>query len=110
MVNPCASLSLQMHHHRAEHWIVACGTAEVSHGDTVSLLTEKQSTCIPLANTVMQGVGFNGRIVYGSSKPDGTPQKLLNVSRLAALGGATAQRCKPAFARPMLLTLRAEKG
>lgn len=48
VVNPGASLSLQMHHHRAEHWIVVKGTAEVTNGDKVTLLTENQSTYIPL--------------------------------------------------------------
>jgi len=48
LVNPKASLSLQMHHHRAEHWIVVSGTAEVTVGDKVVLLSENQSTYIPL--------------------------------------------------------------
>jgi mannose-1-phosphate guanylyltransferase/mannose-6-phosphate isomerase len=48
IVNPGASLSLQMHHHRAEHWIVVQGTARVTCGDDVSLLSENQSTYIPL--------------------------------------------------------------
>jgi mannose-1-phosphate guanylyltransferase/mannose-6-phosphate isomerase len=48
MVRPGASLSLQMHHHRAEHWIVVTGTAEVTCGDKKILLTENQSTYIPL--------------------------------------------------------------
>jgi mannose-1-phosphate guanylyltransferase / mannose-6-phosphate isomerase len=48
MVKPKASLSLQMHHHRAEHWIVVSGTAEVTVGDKVVILTENQSTYIPL--------------------------------------------------------------
>jgi mannose-1-phosphate guanylyltransferase/mannose-6-phosphate isomerase len=47
-VKPGATLSLQMHHHRAEHWIVVTGTAEVTCGDTVTLLSENQSTYIPL--------------------------------------------------------------
>ena len=50
-VKPGASLSLQMHHHRAEHWIVVSGTAEVTCGDKVLLLTENQSTYIPLGVT-----------------------------------------------------------
>jgi len=50
-VKPGASLSLQMHHHRAEHWIVVQGTAEVTCGDKVSLLSENQSTYIPLGVT-----------------------------------------------------------
>ncbi|MEY4765128.1 MAG: hypothetical protein RI907_1801 [Pseudomonadota bacterium] len=48
MVKPKASLSLQMHHHRAEHWIVVSGTAEVTNGDKVLMLSENQSTYIPL--------------------------------------------------------------
>ena len=48
MVKPGASLSLQMHHHRAEHWIVVSGTAEVTNGDQVMTLSENQSTYIPL--------------------------------------------------------------
>jgi mannose-1-phosphate guanylyltransferase/mannose-6-phosphate isomerase len=51
MVKPGASLSLQMHHHRAEHWIVVTGTAEVTVGDKVLLLAENQSTYIPLGET-----------------------------------------------------------
>ena len=47
-VNPGASLSLQKHHHRAEHWIVVTGTAEIMNGDKVLTLTENQSTYIPL--------------------------------------------------------------
>ncbi len=48
LVKPKSSLSLQMHHHRAEHWVVVKGTAEVTCGDRVVLLTENQSTYIPL--------------------------------------------------------------
>jgi mannose-1-phosphate guanylyltransferase/mannose-6-phosphate isomerase len=48
MVKPGASLSLQMHHHRAEHWIVVQGTAEVTCGDKKIIMTENQSTYIPL--------------------------------------------------------------
>ncbi len=48
VVNPGASLSLQMHHHRAEHWIVVRGTAKVTRGEEVFLMTENQSTYIPL--------------------------------------------------------------
>lgn len=50
-VDPGASLSLQMHHHRAEHWIVVKGTAEVTCGSKTLLLTENQSTFIPLGET-----------------------------------------------------------
>ena len=48
MVKPGASISLQKHHHRAEHWVVVSGTAEVTCGDRKILLSENQSTYIPL--------------------------------------------------------------
>lgn len=51
VVKPGASLSLQMHHHRAEHWIVVRGTAKVTRGEETFLLTENQSTYIPLGVT-----------------------------------------------------------
>jgi len=47
-VNPGAILSLQLHHHRAEHWIVVSGTAKVTRGDETFLVTENQSTYIPI--------------------------------------------------------------
>src|SRR5947209_1581942 len=47
-VKPGAKLSLQMHHHRAEHWVVVQGTAKVVRGDEEVVLTEDQSTYIPL--------------------------------------------------------------
>ena len=48
MVKPGCKLSLQMHHHRAEHWVVVNGTAKVTRGDETVLLSENQSTYIPL--------------------------------------------------------------
>jgi mannose-1-phosphate guanylyltransferase/mannose-6-phosphate isomerase len=51
MVKPGASLSLQMHHHRAEHWIVVKGTAEITNGDQIFMLAENQSTYIPQGQT-----------------------------------------------------------
>lgn len=50
-VKPGASLSLQMHHHRAEHWVVVKGTALVQLGDEEKLLTENQSVYIPIGKT-----------------------------------------------------------
>ena len=47
-VNPGAKLSLQLHHHRAEHWVVVSGTARVTRGEETMLLTENQSTYIPV--------------------------------------------------------------
>jgi len=50
-INPGESQSLQMHHHRAEHWIVVSGTARVTKGEQVFLLTENESTYIPIGTT-----------------------------------------------------------
>jgi mannose-1-phosphate guanylyltransferase/mannose-6-phosphate isomerase len=47
LVNPGARLSLQMHKHRAEHWIVVSGLAEITNGDKVIVLHENESTFIP---------------------------------------------------------------
>lgn len=55
-------------------------------GPLVNIGTGEDITIRELADTVMQVVGFGGRITYDRSKPDGTPRKLLDVSRLAALG------------------------
>jgi mannose-1-phosphate guanylyltransferase / mannose-6-phosphate isomerase len=51
VVKPGGVLSLQMHHHRAEHWIVVSGTARITRGEEVFLLSENQSTFIPLGTT-----------------------------------------------------------
>jgi mannose-1-phosphate guanylyltransferase/mannose-6-phosphate isomerase len=51
VVNPGACLSLQMHHHRAEHWIVVSGTARVTRGEDSFLVSENESTYIPLGST-----------------------------------------------------------
>ena len=48
IVNPGAKLSVQMHHHRAEHWVVVSGTAKVTKGDKTFLLSENESTFIPI--------------------------------------------------------------
>jgi mannose-1-phosphate guanylyltransferase/mannose-6-phosphate isomerase len=50
-VKPGEKLSLQMHHHRAEHWIVVSGTARVTCGEKVELLSENESTYIPIGTT-----------------------------------------------------------
>ena len=51
MVRPGAALSLQMHHHRAEHWVVVSGSARVTRGDKVTTLDRNQSVYIPLGET-----------------------------------------------------------
>jgi mannose-1-phosphate guanylyltransferase / mannose-6-phosphate isomerase len=74
MVKPGASLSLQMHHHRAEHWIVVTGTAQVTNGDEVLVLTENQSTYIP--------VGCKHRL----ANPGKTPLEIIEVQSGGYLG------------------------
>jgi mannose-1-phosphate guanylyltransferase/mannose-6-phosphate isomerase len=51
VVKPQGILSLQMHHHRAEHWIVVSGTAKVTRGEETYLVSENESTYIPLGTT-----------------------------------------------------------
>ncbi len=74
VVNPGAQLSLQMHHHRAEHWIVVNGTALVTNGDEEILLCENQSTYIPL--------GMKHRLF----NPGKIPLELIEVQSGAYLG------------------------
>jgi mannose-1-phosphate guanylyltransferase/mannose-6-phosphate isomerase len=73
-VKPGARLSLQKHHHRAEHWIVVCGTAEVTCDDKVMLLTENQSTYIPLG------------AVHRLANPGKVPLEIIEVQSGAYLG------------------------
>ena len=74
MVKPGASLSLQKHHHRAEHWIVVSGTDEVTNGDQVILLTENQSTYIPLGT------------VHRLANPGKLPLEIIEVQSGSYLG------------------------
>jgi mannose-1-phosphate guanylyltransferase / mannose-6-phosphate isomerase len=74
VVKPGASLSLQKHHHRAEHWIVVSGTAEVTCDDKVFLLAENQSTYIPLGS------------VHRLRNPGKMPLELIEVQSGSYLG------------------------
>ena len=65
-VKPGAVLSLQLHHHRAEHWIVVSGTARITRGEEVFLLEENQSTYIPIG--VRHRIENPGRSRCTSSK------------------------------------------
>lgn len=73
-VKPKASLSLQKHHHRAEHWIVVKGTAEITRGKEVLLLTENQSTYIPLGE------------VHRLANPGTIPLEIIEVQSGSYLG------------------------
>jgi mannose-1-phosphate guanylyltransferase/mannose-6-phosphate isomerase len=73
-VNPGAILSLQLHHHRAEHWVVVKGTARVTRGDEVFTLNENESTYIP--------VGTKHRL----ENPGTTPLEVIEVQSGGYLG------------------------
>jgi mannose-1-phosphate guanylyltransferase/mannose-6-phosphate isomerase len=74
IVKPGASLSLQMHHHRAEHWVVVRGTARVTRDDEEFTLTENQSTYIP--------IGTRHRL----ANPGAIPLEIIEVQSGAYLG------------------------
>ncbi len=73
-VKPGASLSLQKHHHRAEHWVVVKGTAEITNGDQKLLLSENQSTYIPLGE------------VHRLANPGSIPLEIIEVQSGSYLG------------------------
>lgn len=87
MVNPAAKLSLQMHHHRAEHWIVVSGTALVTRNDETVLLTENQSTYIPLGST------------HRLENPGKVPLHLIEVQSGAYLGEDDIVRYEDVYLR-----------
>jgi mannose-1-phosphate guanylyltransferase/mannose-6-phosphate isomerase len=89
VVKPGSSLSLQMHHHRAEHWIVVSGTAEVTNGDKVMLLTENQSTYIPLGQ------------VHRLSNPGKVPLEIIEVQSGSYLGEDDIVRLEDTYGRPV---------
>jgi mannose-1-phosphate guanylyltransferase/mannose-6-phosphate isomerase len=87
IVNPGSQLSLQMHHHRAEHWIVVKGTALVDNGDQHLLLTENQSTYIPLGTT------------HRLKNPGKIPLELIEVQSGAYLGEDDIVRFEDTYGR-----------
>ncbi len=87
MVKPGASLSLQMHHHRAEHWVVVSGTAEVTNGDQVKLLSENQSTYIPIGQT------------HRLSNPGKVPLEIIEVQSGSYLGEDDIVRFQDTYGR-----------
>jgi mannose-1-phosphate guanylyltransferase/mannose-6-phosphate isomerase len=86
-VNPGASLSLQMHHHRAEHWVVVMGTAEITKGDQTVLLTENQSTYIPLGE------------VHRLTNPGAIPLEIIEVQSGSYLGEDDIVRIEDTYGR-----------
>ncbi|WP_223426861.1 mannose-1-phosphate guanylyltransferase/mannose-6-phosphate isomerase [Tateyamaria pelophila] len=87
VVNPGASLSLQSHHHRAEHWIVVQGTAKVTIDNDVTLLTENQSVYVPLGS------------VHRVENPGKLPMVLIEVQTGNYLGEDDIVRYEDVYAR-----------
>lgn len=86
-VHPGAALSLQSHHHRAEHWIVVTGTAEVTIDDELQLVTENQSVFIPLG------------AVHRMRNPGKVPMVLIEVQTGAYLGEDDIIRYEDVYSR-----------
>jgi len=86
-VKPGAKLSLQMHHHRAEHWIVVSGTAHITNGEKEYLLTENQSTYIPLG------------VVHSLANPGKVPLELIEIQSGSYLGEDDIVRFEDRYGR-----------
>ncbi|WP_448679745.1 mannose-1-phosphate guanylyltransferase/mannose-6-phosphate isomerase [Pseudomonas nicosulfuronedens] len=86
-VQPGAKLSVQMHHHRAEHWIVVSGTAKVTNGDQTYLVTENQSTYIPIGQ------------VHALENPGVIPLDLIEVQSGTYLGEDDIVRYEDKYGR-----------
>ncbi len=98
IVNPGQTLSLQMHHHRAEHWIVVHGTAEVTCEDKVFMLAEDESTYIPL--------GHKHRL----ANPGRIPLELIEVQSGTYLGEDDIVRFEDVYGRNTPNTAATEKS
>jgi mannose-1-phosphate guanylyltransferase len=73
-VKPGAKLSVQMHHHRAEHWVVVSGTAKVTNGDRTFILSENESTYIPVG------------VIHALENPGKVPLEIIEIQSGAYLG------------------------
>jgi mannose-1-phosphate guanylyltransferase / mannose-6-phosphate isomerase len=82
-----AKLSLQMHHHRAEHWVVVSGTAKITNGDKEYLLTENQSTYIPVG------------VVHSLENPGKIPLELIEIQSGTYLGEDDIVRLQDRYGR-----------
>jgi len=86
-VQPGAKLSVQMHHHRAEHWIVVSGTARVTNGENTYLVAENQSTYIPVGQ------------VHALENPGVIPLELIEVQSGSYLGEDDIVRFEDVYGR-----------
>ena len=87
VVKPGAKLSLQMHHHRAEHWVVVSGTAEVTNGDKTLLLKENESTYIPLG------------VIHSLANPGTIPLEIIEIQSGSYLGEDDIVRFEDVYGR-----------
>ena len=86
-VKPGEKLSIQMHHHRAEHWIVVSGTASVTNGDKVQLVTENQSVYLPVGQ------------IHDLENPGKIPLELIEVQSGSYLGEDDIVRFEDRYGR-----------
>ncbi len=86
-VKPGAKLSVQKHHHRAEHWVVVSGTASVTNGDNTFLVTENESTYIPIGQ------------VHALENPGKVPLELIEVQTGSYLGEDDIVRLEDNYGR-----------
>lgn len=86
-VQPGEKLSIQMHHHRAEHWVVVSGTAKVTNGETTYLLAENQSTYIPIG------------VVHSLENPGKMPLEIIEVQSGSYLGEDDIVRFEDRYGR-----------
>jgi mannose-1-phosphate guanylyltransferase len=86
-VNPGAKLSVQMHHHRAEHWIIVSGTAKITQGEKTFLLSENQSTHIPIG------------VVHALENPGKLPLEMIEVQSGSYLGEDDIVRFEDKYGR-----------
>ena len=86
-VKPGAKLSVQMHHHRAEHWVVVSGTASVTNGDKTFLVSENESTYIPIGQ------------IHSLENPGKVPLELIEVQTGSYLGEDDIVRFEDRYGR-----------
>ncbi|WP_018868249.1 MULTISPECIES: mannose-1-phosphate guanylyltransferase/mannose-6-phosphate isomerase [unclassified Thioalkalivibrio] len=86
-VKPGAKLSLQMHHHRAEHWVVVSGTARVRNGEETYLVTENQSTYVPIGQ------------IHSLENPGAIPLELIEIQSGSYLGEDDIVRLEDLYGR-----------
>ena len=86
-VNPGAKLSVQMHHHRAEHWIVVSGSAKVTNGDETFILSENESTYIPIGK------------IHALENPGKVPLEIIEIQSGSYLGEDDIVRFEDRYGR-----------